>query len=161
MANNQPKNDDIHLNTRQISQENKKIVALYEQWENRFSIKRSITLLEKIAFCFCECRYVLNRGTVPSNPKKQLAPKTEQMLYNYMTNWSKINVEIKSIMKERIKIKLLRYGFTRRGYKEITEESISTSTNQIRNPSSTIKQVDRVSNRGFSRDFYQKRYSSK
>lgn len=143
---------DNHLNVRQLGQENKEMGLSYEHWKEG-RLPESSRFIERITEFICECRYVLNRGTVPTNPKKNLARRTVKMLNNYMSKWSDIRAEIKQ--SESPTPRTLVHGYKRETYDVVSRDVLATSLYFVvhRLPGRPRKPA-KLGTRGISRDFY-------
>jgi hypothetical protein len=76
-------------------------------------------LSNAISVFVMNCRYILNEGTLPSNPKKRLDPRTMKTLNKYISNWSKPSIELDRIQPSKPILKKKRYE--RHGYSESSE----------------------------------------
>jgi len=95
-------------NIRQTSQLNKELLVSYQKIEGKDVYQRKI-LINRILDFTNDCRYIINRGSIPSNPKKKLADKTIKTLKNYIYDWSDRSLEIKRTMPSITKVSQYRY----------------------------------------------------
>jgi hypothetical protein len=143
---------DNHLNIRQLTQENKEMELSYGDWKEG-KLSESSRLIERITGFICECRYILNRGTVPTNPKKNLAERTVKMLNNYMSKWTSIRAKIKQ--SERPTPRTLVHGYKRETYEVVSLDVLATSLQLVvQGLLGRRRKPVKLGTRGISRDFY-------
>jgi len=150
--------DSSNLNISQLAGEAKKLEALFRQWKKVVYSETGTTLLIRITEFVNECRYILNRGVVPTNPKKKLAKRTVQMVENYMSKWSRISLDVKKNTSSTVR--LLSYRYARATYDEPSDNEFATSIEALSVSSDQTEERIKLGKRGVSRDFYGENHSS-
>lgn len=141
-----------HLNISQLSREGRNVQVLYQQWKEGIYPETSGILLERITAFIHECRYVLNRGTVPTNPKRKLAERTVKMLEAHMSKWSRISKDIKKTAP--LTVRLPSYLYERATYNEASDSDPATPIEAVKKSSVQTQEKIKLGKRGVSRDFY-------
>lgn len=147
-----PKDANNHLNISQLSREYKSVEVLYQQWKEGSYPETSDVLLMRITVFVNECRYVLNRGTVPRNPERKLADRTVKILETHMSKLSRISIDIKKTTSP--KARLLSYRYERATYREASDSDPATPIEHIQKLSVRPHEKVKLGKRGVSRDFY-------
>jgi hypothetical protein len=141
-----------NLNISQLLKEGRNVDVLYQQWKKGVDPETSGVLLKRINALVHECRYVLNRGTVPTNPKKKLAERTVKMLETHMSKWSEISIDVKK--NTPLTAGLLLYLYERATYKEVLHSDPATPIETVQKVSVQTHENIKLGKRGVSRDFY-------